>query len=121
MANSKRYIVKVNDKVICQRMKKAKSAYARMKGLMFTSSFNEDDFDGLMLEPCNSIHSFFMKMQFHAVFLDKQNSIVKILKSMKPWRFSRMYLKANKVLELPDSTNIDYLNKGDQLEVICIN
>ena len=62
-----------------------------------------------------------MKIPIHAIFLDKNNKVVKIKEEIRPWRLTGMYLKANKVLELEAEKNIDGLTVGDELEVICLN
>ncbi len=59
---------------------------------------------GLLLKPCNAIHSFFMSFPFDAVFLNNDLVIVYIIESMPPFRFSHFVRTACSVLELPDGT-----------------
>lgn len=56
---------------------------------------------GLYIPGCQSIHSFFMRFAFDAVFIDKQRQVVHLMHAMRPWRFSRMVWKAEGVVELP--------------------
>ena len=57
-------------------------------------------YDALLLEPCNSIHCFFMRFAIDAVFLDKNNQILKIA-TCQPWSVGPWVWRAKKVLELP--------------------
>jgi uncharacterized membrane protein (UPF0127 family) len=57
--------------------------------------------DGLWIASCNSIHSFGMKFDFDAVFLDKKLRVVHLMHAMKPGRISKMVWSADSVLELP--------------------
>ncbi len=59
---------------------------------------------GLLIVPCNSIHMFFMRFPIDAVFLDKNNRVVHICESIKPWRISKIVGTAHSVLELPAGT-----------------
>lgn len=58
------------------------SFYSRFKGLMFTASF-----DHCMRFPkCNSIHTFFMMTDIDVLMTDKDDNVLYIFKSVKPWR-----------------------------------
>ena len=70
----------------------------------------------LHISPCNSIHTFFMKIPIDAVFLDKQLKVVKVCSAMVPWRISSVYWSAHSVLELPSGTSsASGTVEGDQL------
>ena len=97
----------------------ARSPLSRLKGLMFIKSMQ--GFDGLLLDPCNSIHTCFMRFPIDVVFLDKNKCIVKIFRHLKPWRVTRIYFKARQVLELMADNLPRDIKVGDQLEVICTN
>jgi uncharacterized membrane protein (UPF0127 family) len=56
---------------------------------------------GLWIVPCNSIHSFWMKFVFDAIFLDRDLRVVHLVREMKPWRVSKIKFRAKSVLELP--------------------
>ncbi|MEA2640168.1 MAG: uncharacterized protein QOF51_1562 [Chloroflexota bacterium] len=80
----------------------ARSMWARGRGLLGTRSL--DPGDGLLIEQCQSIHSFWMRYPFDALFLDRQGRIVHLIKRMKPNRISRHVFAARAVLELPAGT-----------------
>ena len=109
---------KIDSSLIAQKVFLANDFLNRLIGLMFKESFVE--FDGIILDPCNSIHTFFMKMPIDVIFLDKKNMIVKVIEQMPPWRMTRMYFKANKVLELPSGILKGRVSEGDILEVVNV-
>lgn len=56
---------------------------------------------GLLLIPCKSIHTFFMKIPIDVVYLDASLKVLDIQKNMKPWKTGKYYSKAYGILELP--------------------
>jgi uncharacterized protein len=85
--------------LVASQVAVANNPWSRLKGLMGQAALAEDT--GLLLQPCNSIHSFFMRFTFDAVFLDKTNTIVGLVHAMPPWRVSKLYPNAKATLELP--------------------
>lgn len=60
--------------------------------------------EALHIVPCNSIHTFFMRIPIDALFLDRDGVIVKALEALPPWRVTGVYFSARSVLELPAGT-----------------
>lgn len=58
----------------------------------------------MLIEPCNSIHMFFMRYPLDIVFLDKAGKVVFIYRGIKPWRMGRIVRGAKSALELPEGT-----------------
>lgn len=56
---------------------------------------------GLLLIPCKSIHTFFMKIPIDVVYLDAELTVVDIERNLKPWKTGKICSKAYGVLELP--------------------
>ena len=56
----------------------------RMRGLLFRPKLTEKE--GLWIEPCNSIHTFFMPYAIDVVFLDKHGTAVKVLENISAWK-----------------------------------
>ena len=52
--------------------------------------------------------------------LDNKNKIVHIIREMKPWRFSLIYFKSKKVLELNSGVLSNNVEMGDQLEFVDV-
>ena len=110
-------MIKKGETTIAHNVKRASGFFERSLGLMFSSGMH--GLDGLLLEPCKSIHTFFMKYPIDVVFLDRQMNIVAIVRNMRPWRVSRIYFKAVYTLELGGGALPDSINVGDSLEVVC--
>lgn len=55
----------------------------RLRGLMGRKRLPE--FTGLLLVPCDSVHMCFMRFSIDVVYLDKDLTILKIVKNLKPW------------------------------------
>lgn len=80
----------------------ADNYFSRLVGLMGKPGLPPDA--GLWIVPCNDIHSFFMRFEFDAIFVDKQNTVVHLMERMKPWRVSKFVKRGRAVLELPAGT-----------------
>ncbi|MFP5490460.1 MAG: DUF192 domain-containing protein [Bacteriovoracia bacterium] len=102
-------------KLVATQVRKADNLATRLLGLMFKA--NLQDMDGLMLQPCNSIHTFFMRFPIDVVFLTANNEVVKVIRSLKPWRMTWMYLRAVKTLELKAGALPSEVLEGTSLEV----
>jgi uncharacterized membrane protein (UPF0127 family) len=59
---------------------------------------------GLVIDPCGSIHMFFMRIPIDVCHVDKKHRIVRILHSIKPWRVGPIVWKSKYVVELPAGT-----------------
>lgn len=119
MENNKYTIKAQNGEVICPRVAIADSMFSRMKGLMFSEEL--PDCDGLLITPCNSIHTFFMLYSLDVLFLDKDFKVIKAIYDLRPWRMSWVYFKAQQVLEMKAGTLKKGIKTGDQFEAICIS
>ena len=108
-------IHKKTNHILAKDLKVAKTFGERSLGLMFIKEMK--GFDALLIDPCNSVHNFFVRFPIDLVFLNNDMKIVKLVKCFKPWRMTGIYLKAKKVLELPNGTIIDDMQVGDELEV----
>ena len=84
--------------IIATRVKIAEDFKSRSVGLLNRSSLDEDE--GLLISPCNSIHTFFMKFPIDIVFLDKKGVVVRTIENMVPSRMACSMLKAFDTLEL---------------------
>ena len=67
------------------RAKVARTFAERARGLIGTKSLPEGE--GLLIEKCNAIHTFFMSFPIDATFLDGQDRVVKTVRNIRPWRF----------------------------------
>lgn len=85
--------------VLAREVQVAFSFWRRLKGLLGERSLPVGK--GLLLKPCNAIHSWFMSFPIDVVFLSEELVIVHTIEAMPPFRFSPIIREACAVLELP--------------------
>jgi uncharacterized membrane protein (UPF0127 family) len=85
---------------LAENARRAGGFLARGRGLMFTSPLPEGG--GLVLDPCNSIHMFFMGYPLDIIFVSKDGQVVFMYKGIKPWRMGRVVRGAKMAIELPE-------------------
>ena len=111
----------IEGKVFCRnrpeiflpRVRKTESLFDRIRGLLGSKSLSQGE--GLLLAPCNSIHTLFMRVPIDVVFLNKKNMVTKIIRAMQPFRFG-MALNSSSVLELmAGQADRSGIEPGDQL------
>ena len=101
-------------RLLADRAERAASFKDRFMGLMGRRSLAFGE--GMHIVPCNSIHTFFMRIPIDVAFLDPDGLIVKQIPAMPPWRMSSVYFKAHSVLELPAGTLAgSQTQEGDKL------
>jgi hypothetical protein len=104
-------------RILAENASLASNFLKRLKGLIGREKLTPGE--ALVIKPCNSIHTFFMRFAIDAVFLDKNNRVVKVISSMKPFRMSGIYFKAHLVIELPAGTIQETsTSAGDTLQIL---
>lgn len=89
----------------------------RLIGLLSRSTLH--DGEGLILKPSNSIHTCFMRFAIDVLFLDKNNRVIAMLPSLRPFRLSPIYFNALSTIELPAGViekTMTWL--GDSIDII---
>src|SRR4030043_657923 len=76
----------------------AGSFFSRLVGLLGTAEKGQES---LHIVPCNSIHTFGMKYPVDILFLDRAESVVKMISCMKPNRTACSPPSVHSVIELP--------------------
>lgn len=108
-------VVKYNGKVIISKLDIANTPMEKMIGLLMRKKIGEEE--GLLLVGCRCIHTFFMKFEIDAFFLNKSKKILKIYKNVSPWRITGYIRDAVYVLETAGGIADRYnLKEGDNLE-----
>ena len=92
----------------------ATSMGARMKGLLGRKRLDADT--GLLIDPCRSIHMWFMRFPIDAVFLDADDRVLKVARGLRPWAVAIAPRKTARVLETAAGAMVA-VNAGDQLIV----
>jgi len=90
------------DTTLAEKGWRAAKVLERMKGLLGRDGL--EDGEGIHIDPCNSIHTFFMRFPIDVLFLDKEGVVVRAFEAMPAWRMTRVYAKAKSVVELPAGT-----------------
>jgi uncharacterized protein len=85
--------------VLATEAELAESFLARGLGLMGRRSLPEGG--GLILYPSNNIHMFFMRFPIDVLFVDREDRIVALRHTFKPWRPLAAALSARYTIELP--------------------
>ena len=101
---------------MADRVARADGLIDRMVGLLGRKSLGHEE--GLWLDPCSQVHTFFMKFSIDVVFLDSECKVVRILPDLVPWRVSPWVWGARSVLELAAGEVADKIKEGDVLEMI---
>ena len=102
--------------ILAEKAVIADSLFSRLQGLLGRDSLASGE--GLILKPCDSIHTFFMRFPIDVAFVDKNNRVIRLYHSLKPWRISGIFSHAAFCIELPARTlQFSFTQKGDQLEV----
>lgn len=85
--------------VLVGQCEMATSLWGRARGLLGHPPLTSGQ--GMLISPCQSIHTFFMSFPIDVAFLNRDLRIVHIIPSMPAWRVSPHLFKAHSVLELP--------------------
>jgi uncharacterized membrane protein (UPF0127 family) len=80
----------------------ADTALRRMRGLLGRDGLA--DGEGLMIDPCSSIHTCFMRFPIDVLFLDRQGRILRAIERLTPFRFVSGGRGTRRTLELSAGT-----------------
>jgi len=80
----------------------ARTPQERTRGLLGTAKLPRGG--GLWIVPCRSIHSFGMRYEIDALFIDREGRVVGMHPRFRRNRISRIFWRARGVLELPAGT-----------------
>jgi len=105
-----------NGVLLAVRVYTAGSFTGRLIGLMMKKNMPRGS--GLILKPCNSIHTFFMRFGIDAVFINKQGVVVKVMENLPACKFCAPVKGAHSVIELPAGTTRGMVLPGNRLVLI---
>lgn len=75
---------------------------ARLRGLLGRRNLHQGE--GLLLRPCNGVHTMFMRFAIDVAFLDRVGRLVRTCHSVAPFRVVPWVRGATQALELPAGT-----------------
>lgn len=107
-------INKTKGTILAKEVVIADQPLSRIRGLLGRKGLKENE--AMIIKPCNSIHTFFMRFTIDCLFVDKNNKVVKSLFRIPPWRLTPPYFSSYLVIELPAGTIASTLTQeGDTL------
>jgi len=106
-----------NENVLVSEVEDASSFFRRFMGLMYRKSMPEDH--GLLLTPCNEIHTFGMKFDIDTITLSKEGEVLFIDAAVPPRKARKRVKGGYSVLELNSGMAEKLgLSPGDILEFV---
>ncbi len=103
---------------IVSKLKIADTFLSRAIGLLLTKELKEEE--GLLLIPCKSIHTWFMRYSIDIVFLGMNSDVIAVYEKMRPFRATKYHKNARSALELPSGILARkgiYLKNGDIIHI----
>ena len=88
--------------VLAERATIAASPLARARGLLGRRELPPGD--GLIIRPCNSVHSFFMAFPIDVIYVDREREVLAITRELRPNRIGPIVWRAHDVVEVPAGT-----------------
>ncbi|OGV51032.1 MAG: hypothetical protein A2X49_04575 [Lentisphaerae bacterium GWF2_52_8] len=102
-------------KYISLKTRYAHGFWNRGRG-MIGRSFS--DFDAMVFENCNCIHTMFMGQAIDVIFVDRENIVCELYEALPPWRPMINHNKAATVIELPRGVIAETdTQRGDALDL----
>jgi hypothetical protein len=101
--------------VIASRGRMADNFKTRTVGLLGDARLDEDE--ALIIKPCWSIHTFFMRFPIDVLFLDKQGKLKKVINKMPAWRMAASWGAHDTIEMAPGALEGFDLQVGDTIEI----
>lgn len=103
--------------LIAEDAKVADNFFARSIGLLSKKTFY--DGEALIIKPCCSVHTFFMKFGIDILFVNRKNEVIALYENVNPWRVLPIHPLSYYVIELPKGTvSNKNICKNDSLQII---
>lgn len=101
---------------IADSTKVADNFILRSVGLLSKKSFSQGE--ALVIKPCCSVHTFFMRFAIDVLFVNKKNEVIALYKNVQPWRVLPIHPTSFYVVELPAGTvSNKNISKGDLIQI----
>ena len=85
-------------RVLVQRLHLALRYGSRLRGLLWRQPLGPGE--GMLLMPCNGVHTFFMGYPIDVLFLNEGGDVHELVPGLAPWRLTSIYGQAVATLEL---------------------
>ncbi|HEX5504532.1 MAG TPA: DUF192 domain-containing protein [Thermomicrobiales bacterium] len=97
-----RIVNRSRDSVVAEAAEVARSWWARGRGLLGRRDLPAGA--GLVIDPCSSIHTWFMAFPIDVAFVAADGRVVRTAHAVRPWRVGPIARGARYVVELPAGT-----------------
>jgi uncharacterized membrane protein (UPF0127 family) len=105
-----------NNAVLADRASAADTFCRRLVGLLNRNSLEKGE--ALILKPCSSIHTFFMRFSIDVLFLDKNSKVIGLFSVLRPFRITPVYFGAYLAIELAAGTlQLTQTKLGDSVKI----
>ncbi|MDH3297053.1 MAG: DUF192 domain-containing protein [Gemmatimonadota bacterium] len=102
---------------VADRVRLADTWWTRLRGML--GSPEPAPGEGMLLEPCQSVHMYWMKYALDVAFLAPDGRVVEAYHGLGPSKRSRWHREADRALELRAGTLAETGTQvGDRLEMI---
>ncbi|TEB06991.1 hypothetical protein Psch_00529 [Pelotomaculum schinkii] len=88
-----------NGAVLANMVQIADDFKTRLKGLIGRGGLKSDE--ALIIRPCKSVHTCFMRFPIDVIFLNEDLYILRIIENIQPYRFSPIVAGSRMVIEMP--------------------
>ena len=106
------------DIILLENVNLADSFFTRLKGLLGKTQLSEGQ--GIIIKPCNSVHTIGMKFAIDVAFIDNDNVVNHIINDMAPGKTSPIIRKAKYVIEAKSRSFEGRLDLGDKVLIEII-
>jgi uncharacterized membrane protein (UPF0127 family) len=86
-----------HERVVARLVETAFESRSRNRGLLGRSGLSDDS--ALILAPCSSIHTCFMRFAIDVAFVDRDGHVLRVRRALGPWRIQAAF-RASAVVEL---------------------
>jgi uncharacterized membrane protein (UPF0127 family) len=94
-----RVINRARGTILAEQAEAARTWWTRGKGLLGRKGLPAGG--GLIIEPCSSIHTWFMAFPIDVAFVAADGRVVRTAPALAPWRFGPLARGVRYVVELP--------------------
>ncbi|MCK9486737.1 MAG: DUF192 domain-containing protein [Dehalococcoidia bacterium] len=104
---------------VAERVAVARSLLARLRGLLGHPSLAPGE--GLLLAPCNSVHTVGMRYPIDVLFLDRSGRVARAVHTLTPGHIVPYVRGATQAIELPAGTlQATGVRAGDEVWLVSV-
>ncbi len=92
-----------SDRTVVHSLAVADGYWSRLVGWQFRR--RPETGHGLLLVPCSSVHTFWLRFALDLVMLDARGQVVAVCNAIRPWRVVLPDRRTHAILEMPSGAN----------------